>query len=84
VELLGGGSVLAGMVLGATAAFIIERKLVAAAVTAFIGAGLSYIGLIHASQLGWGASPAVALGYVMFAVICLGVSMQAKDGGKTP
>jgi len=84
LEVLGGGSVLAGMVLGATGAFIIERKLAAAAVTAFIGAGLSYIGLIHGSQLGWGASPAVALGYALFAVICLGVSFQAKDVGKAP
>jgi len=80
IELLGGGSVLAGMVLGATAAFIIERRLVSAAVTAFIGAGLSYIGLIHGSQLGWGASPVVALGYAVFAVVCLAVSFQAKDG----
>jgi AGZA family xanthine/uracil permease-like MFS transporter len=80
LELLGGGSVLAGMVLGATAAFIIERRLVSAAVTAFVGAGLSYIGLIHASQLGWGASPVVALGYAVFAVVCLSVSMQAREG----
>jgi len=84
LEVLGGGSVLAGMVLGATGAFIIERQLAAAAVTAFIGAGLSYVGLIHGSQLGWGASPAVALGYAMFAAICLGVSFQAKDKGKAP
>jgi AGZA family xanthine/uracil permease-like MFS transporter len=80
LELLGGGSVLAGMVLGAMAAFIIEKKLVIAAVTAFIGAGLSFIGLIHGSQLGWAASPVVALGYVFFALICLGVAAQAKDG----
>jgi AGZA family xanthine/uracil permease-like MFS transporter len=80
LELLGGGSVLAGMVLGAMAAFVIERRLVAAAVTAFLGAALSYIGLIHASALGWGASPVVALGYVLFAAICLGVAMQA--GGR--
>jgi AGZA family xanthine/uracil permease-like MFS transporter len=73
--------VLAGMVLGAMAAFIIEKKLVTAAVTAFIGAGLSYIGLIHGAQLGWGASPLVALGYVFFALICLGVAAQAKGGG---
>src|SRR6185436_3183186 len=78
LELLGGGSVLAGMVLGAMAAFIIEKKLKTAAVTAFIGAGLSFIGLIHGSQLGWAASPVVALGYVLFALICLGVAAQVK------
>jgi AGZA family xanthine/uracil permease-like MFS transporter len=78
LELLGGGSVLAGMVLGAIAAFIIERRLVAAAITAFIGAALSYIGLIHGTQLGWGASPVVALGYALFALVCLGVWMQQR------
>jgi AGZA family xanthine/uracil permease-like MFS transporter len=82
VELLGGGSVLAGMVLGAIAAFIIERRLKTAAVTALIGAALSYIGLIHGSQLGWGASPVVALGYVLFAVICIAVSAQSKEIAK--
>jgi len=71
MALLGGGSVLAGMVLGAMAAFIIDHKLKHAAVTAFIGAGLAWIGLIHAAQLQWNASPLVALGYVMFGALCL-------------
>jgi hypothetical protein len=57
LELLGGGSVLAGMVLGAMAAFIIEKRLKTAAFTAFIGAALSYIGLIHGTHLGLGVSP---------------------------
>jgi AGZA family xanthine/uracil permease-like MFS transporter len=64
------------------AAFIIERRLVIAAVTAFLGAALAWIGLIHASQLGWGASPVVALGYVIFAVICLAVAAQAPKEAK--
>jgi adenine/guanine/hypoxanthine permease len=76
---LGSGSVLAGMVLGAMAAFIIDRKLTHAAVTAFVGAVLSYIGLIHGAQLGWGASPAVALGYALFGVVCLLAGTQQKE-----
>ena len=82
LELLGGGSVLAGMVLGAMAAFIIEKRLKTAAFTAFIGAALSYIGLIHGTHLGLGVSPVVALGYVLFALICLGVAAQAKGDAK--
>jgi AGZA family xanthine/uracil permease-like MFS transporter len=74
--LLGGGSVLAGMVLGSLAAFIIDRKLMHAAVTAFIGAVLSFIGLIHGTHLGWYVSPLVALGYVMFGLVCLALSRQ--------
>jgi AGZA family xanthine/uracil permease-like MFS transporter len=68
---LGSGSVLAGMVLGAMAAFIIDHKLKHAAVAAFAGAVFAYIGLIHGPQLGWAVSPLIALGYVMFGAICL-------------
>ncbi len=78
---LGSGSVLAGMVLGAMASFIIERQLNRAAVTAVIGAVLSYVGLIHGPQLGWGVSPSVALGYVLFGVTCLVLGRQKQPAG---
>jgi AGZA family xanthine/uracil permease-like MFS transporter len=79
LETLGGGSVLAGMVLGAIAVFIIDNKLKTAAIWAFVGAALSYIGLIHGAQLGWGVSPLVALGYVLFGAICLALSGGVKQ-----
>jgi len=71
MEALGGGSVLAGMVLGAIAAFIIDAKLKTAAAWAFAGAILAYIGLIHGPQLGWNVSPLIALGYALFGATCL-------------
>jgi len=71
LESVGGGSVLAGMVLGAIAVHVIDNKMRDAAIWAFAGAVLSYIGLIHGAQLGWGVSPLVSLGYVMFAVTCV-------------
>jgi adenine/guanine/hypoxanthine permease len=71
LETVGGGSVLAGMVLGAMAVFIIDRRLKTAAGWAFTGAALAYVGLIHGAQLGWAVSPMVALGYLMFGVTCL-------------
>jgi AGZA family xanthine/uracil permease-like MFS transporter len=71
------------MVLGAFAVFIIERQLQRAAVTAFIGAALAWIGLIHGAQLGWGAAPMVALGYALMGVICLVARFQAPDRGTT-
>jgi len=73
---VGGGSVLAGMILGAMATFIIDRKLNHAAVTAFIGAALAFVGLIHGPALGWMVSPLISLGYVMFGVLCLAMSRQ--------
>lgn len=71
LESVGGGSVLAGMVLGAIAVQVIDNKMRHAAVWAFVGAALSYVGLIHGAQLGLHVSPLVALGYVMFGVTCL-------------
>ena len=79
MELLGGGAVLAGLVLGALAAFIIDRNFKAATIWAFAGAVLAFFGFIHGSQLGWAVSPDVALGYVLFGLVCLGAGMQHKS-----
>jgi len=81
MELLGGGAVLAGLVLGALAAFIIEHKLKEAAYWAFAGAVLAFFGFIHGTQLGWAMSPQVALGYALFGAVCFAASMQ---GDKKP
>jgi AGZA family xanthine/uracil permease-like MFS transporter len=79
LESLGGGSVLAGMVLGAIAVFIIDGKLRTAAVWAFAGAILAYVGLIHGAQLGWGVSPLVALGYAMFGAVCFALGRKESS-----
>jgi AGZA family xanthine/uracil permease-like MFS transporter len=80
LEAVGGGSVLAGMVLGAMAVFVIDGRLKSAAVWAFVGAVLAFIGLIHGAQLGWAVSPAVALGYALFGVTCLLLGRGAPQG----
>ena len=79
LELLGGGSVLAGMILGSMAVFVIDRKLTAAAAAALIGAALSFIGLIHGTHLGWASSPIVALGYLFFGAVCVLVRWGANQ-----
>jgi AGZA family xanthine/uracil permease-like MFS transporter len=79
LESLGGGSVLAGMVLGAMAAFIIEGRLRQASAWAFSGAILAYFGLIHGAQLGWAVSPLVALGYALFGATCLILGQGRAD-----
>jgi AGZA family xanthine/uracil permease-like MFS transporter len=71
MQLLGGGAVLAGLVLGAMAAFIIDRQFKSAALWAFAGAVLAFFGFIHGETLGWAKEPLVALGYALFGVICL-------------
>jgi AGZA family xanthine/uracil permease-like MFS transporter len=79
MQLLGGGAVLAGLVLGAIAAFIIDRQFRHAAVYAFAGAILSFFGFIHGAQLGIAASPQIALGYALLGAICLMVEWGGKE-----
>jgi AGZA family xanthine/uracil permease-like MFS transporter len=70
---LGSGAVLAGMVLGAIAAFLIDRRFAWAAGYAFFAAGLSSIGLIHGAKIEFFTSGnlKVALGYVFMGGVCL-------------
>jgi AGZA family xanthine/uracil permease-like MFS transporter len=74
---LGGGAILAGMVLGAIVAFMIDKRYYWAAGYCAAGAVLSFIGLIHGEQVGWAASPGVALGYLLAAVVCLAFSFNS-------
>ena len=82
MQLLGGGAVLAGLMLGAIAAFIIEREFMKAAAYSLVAAVLSFFGFIHGAQLAWAASPMVALGYVLLGAICLSVAMSEERAGK--
>lgn len=70
--LLGGGAILAGMVLGSITVFVIDKNFFAAAAYSAIGAALGFIGLIHAEQVGWNVGGQIALGY-LFAAIVLAV-----------
>jgi len=62
-------------------AFILEKKFVYAAIASFVGAVLSFVGLIHAPEVAWAANPQVALGYVFFGIVCVAYSFLpgAKD-----
>ncbi len=71
-QVLGGGAILAGLVLGSIVAFIIDRAFTRAAIYCVIGAILSFAGLIHAAQVAWNAGGQVALGYLFFGLVCLG------------
>jgi adenine/guanine/hypoxanthine permease len=67
---LGQGAILAGLVLGALVAFIIDKRFWPATMVAATGSLLSFIGLIHGAQIEWNANGQVALGYLFVAVIC--------------
>jgi AGZA family xanthine/uracil permease-like MFS transporter len=77
---LGQGAVLAGIVLGAIVTFILDRKLVTAAIAAGTGALLSWVGLLHAEKVEWAAAPQVALGYLLLAAVLLAIALlRSKD-----
>jgi len=79
--LFGGGAILAGMVLGATVAFIVDKKFLPAAIYCLLGAALGFVGLIHAPQVGWNVGGQVALGYALSAVTLLGFWLATRDRG---
>jgi AGZA family xanthine/uracil permease-like MFS transporter len=83
MALLAGGAVLAGLVLGSIAVFIIDRDFTKAAIYSAVGAVLSFFGLIHAERLDlWPDQfPQVALGYALLAVICYVVGMREQSVG---
>jgi AGZA family xanthine/uracil permease-like MFS transporter len=76
MEVLGGGAILAGMILASVAAFIIDKNFKHAAIYAVAGAILSFFGFIHGAKLGIGESADVALGYLLLAGICIGMARQ--------
>ncbi|HTW29442.1 MAG TPA: hypothetical protein VME92_20115 [Acetobacteraceae bacterium] len=78
MQLFGGGATLAGLILGAIAAFIIDRKFDRAAIYAFIGAVLAFFGFINGTALAVGNSAPVALGYAVLGVVCLSLGRRAE------
>jgi adenine/guanine/hypoxanthine permease len=81
LEVMGGGSILAGLILGAIGVFVIERDFVKASAFAFAGAVLTYFGFMHGEAVGvgggFGVTPAVALAY---AVVAAGFLALGKFG----
>jgi AGZA family xanthine/uracil permease-like MFS transporter len=71
LQTLGQGAILAGLVLGAIVAFIIDKRFWNAAIFSGAGAVLSFVGLIHGAKVEWDADGPVALGYLFLAVVCV-------------
>jgi AGZA family xanthine/uracil permease-like MFS transporter len=69
---LGGGSILGGLILGAIAVFVIDRKFMNAAAFAFAGAVFTFFGLMHGEHIGIAVTPVVAASYLAVSVLLLG------------
>jgi AGZA family xanthine/uracil permease-like MFS transporter len=68
---LGQGAVLAGILLGAIAVFMIDRKFLWGAAYCGIGAVLASVGLIHGEKVHVFVGGTIWLGYAFMGVICL-------------
>src|SRR6266436_5575216 len=84
LEVMGGGSILAGLVLGAVGVFIIECDFVKASAFAFSGAVLTYFGFMHGEAVGigggLGVTPSVALAYAVVAAAFYAVGKYGASG----
>jgi AGZA family xanthine/uracil permease-like MFS transporter len=80
---LGEGSVLAGMVLGTIAVFVIDRTFYRAALACAVGGALTIVGLIHGPKVHLFESPKIALGYAFAAVVCVAYA-QLKLPAREP
>jgi AGZA family xanthine/uracil permease-like MFS transporter len=88
LELMGGGAILTGLVLGATAVFVIERAFLKAAAFALAGAVLTYFGFMHGEAVGVGSglgvTPSISLGYLMIAAVLYGCArLETAPAEKT-
>jgi adenine/guanine/hypoxanthine permease len=74
LEVMGGGSILTGLVLGAVGVFVIDKKFVEASAFALSGAVLTFFGFMHGESVGLAVTPAVALAYTIVAAFLFGLS----------
>jgi len=80
LEVLGNGSVLAGLVLGAAVACIIDRQLLKAAGFTLAGAIMTFFGLMHASEIGIVKSPMVSVAYLLVSALLASCAKYAVPG----
>jgi AGZA family xanthine/uracil permease-like MFS transporter len=79
LELLGGGAILSGVVLGAVATFIIDKRFVEASAFALAGAVLTFFGFMHGESVGIAVTPSVAAAYAIVAVFLFALSRMPAE-----
>ena len=79
LEVLLGGAILGGLVLGAIAVFIVEKKFVAAAASRLAGAVLTFFGFMHGEQVGFAVTPSVAFAYGLVAAFLFALSRMPAE-----
>jgi AGZA family xanthine/uracil permease-like MFS transporter len=77
LAVLGGGSILAGVVLGAITTYIADREFLKASGFAAAGAVLTFLGLMHGEEVGAFQNPEVVVAYFTVAGVLLACSRFA-------
>ena len=67
LDIMGGGSILTGLMLAAIAAFVIDKKFIKASAFALAGAMMTFFGFMHGEAVGIAVTPVVAIAYLIVA-----------------
>lgn len=78
MSITGGGAVVVGLLLGAIAVFVIERRFNWAMVYSLIAMVLSFFGFIHGAQMGINVSPKVTFGYALLTALMAYLAWQQR------
>jgi AGZA family xanthine/uracil permease-like MFS transporter len=84
LEVMGGGAILGGLMLGAIGAFIIDRNFAKASAFALASAGLTFFGFMHGEAIGVGQSPFVTVAYLGVAGVLFGCAKLATVTAPAP
>jgi AGZA family xanthine/uracil permease-like MFS transporter len=79
LSILGGGSILSGIILGATTIYIIDRKFMKAAGFAAAGAALTFFGLMHGEEVGAFQNIGIVCAYLAVAAVLAACGRFSKD-----
>ena len=78
LEVLGGGSILGGLILTAIAVGVIDRSFAKAAAFSLAGGVLTFFGLMHGERIGFAMTPVVAVGYLAVAGVFFACAKLCK------
>jgi AGZA family xanthine/uracil permease-like MFS transporter len=84
LEVLGGGSILGGLILASIAVFIIDRNFPKASAFAAAGAVLTFFGFMHGERIGIAQSPLMAASYLAVAGVLLAAAKLAIVPARVP
>jgi AGZA family xanthine/uracil permease-like MFS transporter len=84
LRILGGGSILGGLILGAIAVFVIDRNFMKAAGFALAGSIMTFFGFMHGERIGIAQTPTVAVSYLAIAIVFACCAKFATVTAKPP